>query len=159
MPRRRSNSGGGSGVGALIFLGLAAGVTVFSASREARAERAPPSPNRGRGGRFTPPTPTPDLSTVPNRHWWSPPASPTSAITRFTAVLHFDPLVERWRPEVTRRAGDLPVDGILQWIQIESGGNMCATGSPRERDLPAQLPRRRQVRRDHGGPAVDLPAQ
>jgi hypothetical protein len=44
----------------------------------------------------------------------------------------FDPLVERWRGEVSKRAGVLPVDPILQWIQIESGGKMNATGNARE---------------------------
>lgn len=61
------------------------------------------------------------------REWYSepqrPPISPTG---------RFPPLVERWRREVQKRAGDLPVDAILEWILIESGGDMCSTGGPRE---------------------------
>lgn len=50
------------------------------------------------------------------------------------SILHgrFPPLVERWRGEVARRAKDLPVDAILEWIRIESGGDMCSTGTPME---------------------------
>lgn len=44
----------------------------------------------------------------------------------------FPPLVERWRREVEKRAKDLPVDAILEWIRIESGGDMCSTGLPTE---------------------------
>lgn len=44
----------------------------------------------------------------------------------------FPPLVERWRPEVARRAQGLPIDAILEWIRIESGGDMCSTGTPGE---------------------------
>jgi hypothetical protein len=45
----------------------------------------------------------------------------------------FAPLVERWRPEVERRAEDLPVQAILEWIRIESGGDMAPPGgNPRE---------------------------
>jgi hypothetical protein len=44
----------------------------------------------------------------------------------------FPPLVERWRNEVAKRAKDLPVDAILEWIRIESGGDMCSTGNARE---------------------------
>lgn len=44
----------------------------------------------------------------------------------------FPTLVERWRGPVSARAGDLPVDAILEWIRIESGGDMCAVGSPTE---------------------------
>ena len=44
----------------------------------------------------------------------------------------FPPLVERWRVEVGKRAQDLPVDPLLEWIRIESGGDMCATGLPSE---------------------------
>lgn len=48
------------------------------------------------------------------------------------ASKRFSPLVERWRREVEKRAGDLPVDAILEWIRIESGGDMCSTGLPTE---------------------------
>ncbi len=46
----------------------------------------------------------------------------------------FAPLVERWRPEVAKRVRGLglPVDAILEWIRIESGGDMCSTGLPSE---------------------------
>lgn len=44
----------------------------------------------------------------------------------------FPPLVERWRSAVERRAQGLPVDAILEWIRIESGGDMCAAGTPAE---------------------------
>jgi hypothetical protein len=41
-------------------------------------------------------------------------------------------LVERWRPEIEKRAGDLPVEAILEWIQIESGGDTCSPGMSTE---------------------------
>jgi hypothetical protein len=44
----------------------------------------------------------------------------------------FSPLVERWRREVEKRAKDLPVDALLEWISVESGGDMCSTGLPTE---------------------------
>jgi len=44
----------------------------------------------------------------------------------------FPELVERWRGEVTKRAKDLPVPAVLEWIRIESGGNMCSIGGPTE---------------------------
>lgn len=44
----------------------------------------------------------------------------------------FPPLVERWRGEVEKRAKDLPVDAVLEWIRIESGGDMCSIGGPTE---------------------------
>jgi hypothetical protein len=44
----------------------------------------------------------------------------------------FPLLVERWRTEVAKRSRDLPVDAILEWILIESGGDMCSTGTPGE---------------------------
>lgn len=44
----------------------------------------------------------------------------------------YPPLVERWRREVEKRAKDLPVDAILEWILIESGGDMCSIGMPTE---------------------------
>jgi hypothetical protein len=36
--------------------------------------------------------------------------------------------VQSWRDLAVRMAGDIPVPFILKWIQIESGGNPCATG-------------------------------
>lgn len=44
----------------------------------------------------------------------------------------FPGLVERWRSEVAKRAKDLPVAAILEWIRIESGGDMCSIGGPTE---------------------------
>ena len=44
----------------------------------------------------------------------------------------FPPPVERWRGEVARRAGDLPVDALLEWIRIESGGDTCSGSGTRE---------------------------
>jgi hypothetical protein len=44
----------------------------------------------------------------------------------------FPSLVERWRYEVAKRAQDLPVDAILEWIRIESGGDMCSPGLSNE---------------------------
>jgi len=48
--------------------------------------------------------------------------------------MRFDPLVERWRPYVAAFAVPigLPVDALLEWIRIESGGDMAATGLPTE---------------------------
>ncbi len=48
--------------------------------------------------------------------------------------LHFPALVERWRGEVTKRAGELfgQIDAILEWIRLESGGDMCSIGNPNE---------------------------
>jgi hypothetical protein len=41
--------------------------------------------------------------------------------------------VEAWRPAITKAAGTLPVEFLLAWIGVESGGNPCdwetATGS------------------------------
>jgi len=46
----------------------------------------------------------------------------------------FPPLVERWRAEVARRSTGtgLPVDALLAWIQIESGGDTCSGEGTRE---------------------------
>lgn len=44
----------------------------------------------------------------------------------------FPPLVERWRTEITRRAGDMSIDAILEWMRIESGGKLCAPGNATE---------------------------
>lgn len=44
----------------------------------------------------------------------------------------FEPLVERWRFEIAKRAGDLPVDPLLTWIAMESGGDMSSTGTSTE---------------------------
>jgi hypothetical protein len=79
----------------------------------------------GRSSRFEPTPPPPP----------SPPPSPMLALPSYAPMTSgFDPLVERWRPEITRRAQafGMPVDGILQWLQIESRGDMCAPGSAHE---------------------------
>jgi len=47
-------------------------------------------------------------------------------------VGRFLPLVERWRAEVAKRAKGLPVNAILTWIAIESGGDTCSPGNPTE---------------------------
>lgn len=56
----------------------------------------------------------------------SEPFNPPGALKRFP------PLVERWRGEIEKRAKDLPVDAILEWISIESGGDTCALGMATE---------------------------
>lgn len=35
---------------------------------------------------------------------------------------------ERWRGQVAARAGDLPINALLKWIDMESGGDTCSTG-------------------------------
>jgi hypothetical protein len=40
----------------------------------------------------------------------------------------YPPAVERWRPLVAELARGIDVDFLLTWIQLESGGNPCATG-------------------------------
>lgn len=55
-----------------------------------------------------------------------PPEAPRGPLGRFP------PLVERWRGEVAKRAKDLPVDALLEWIRIESGGDMDPSGLPTE---------------------------
>ncbi len=57
---------------------------------------------------------------------WSLPEPPRGSLTQFPA------LVERWRPEVSRRSKGLPVPALLEWIRLESGGDMCSTGTPYE---------------------------
>jgi hypothetical protein len=47
-------------------------------------------------------------------------------------VGRFLPLVERWRAEVEKRAKGLPVNAVLAWIAIESGGDTCSPGNPTE---------------------------
>lgn len=49
-----------------------------------------------------------------------------------TRMKKFNLLVERWRGEVEKRAKGIPVDAILEWIRVESGGDMCAIGGPTE---------------------------
>jgi hypothetical protein len=47
-------------------------------------------------------------------------------------LARFPALVERWRGEVSRRSKGLPVPALLEWIRLESGGDMCSTGTPYE---------------------------
>ena len=62
----------------------------------------------------------------PRERWPSGPGRPVGPIGPFP------PLVERWRAEVEKRAKDLPGNAILEWIRIESGGDMCSIGGPTE---------------------------
>jgi len=47
-------------------------------------------------------------------------------------TMRFPALVERWRREVVKRANGLPSTPILEWIRLESGGDMCSIGNPNE---------------------------
>lgn len=95
--------GNGRGWGVAIGLGAVAGLGILFVSR------------KGFGASMG----------SPRERTYSPelPAGP---------VGRFAPLVERWRTEVARRAKDLPVDAILEWIRVESGGDMCSIGGPTE---------------------------
>ena len=95
----------GRAVGAAIGVGAITGLVVFLA-RSSRASAATYGTPRERS--IVPP----EIPRVP--------------------IGQFPPLVERWRNEVGKRAQDLPVDAILEWIRIESGGDMCAIGAPTE---------------------------
>ena len=101
----------GRGIGAVVGVGLIAGLGILLATRRSAASStgSPRAPREGPG--FG------DGSTAPVL---GPPS------------MRFPPLVERWRSEVAKRAQDLPVDAILEWIRIESGGDMCSTGLPTE---------------------------
>lgn len=90
------------GWGALLGIGLAAGVAVLIRSTQTASAATRPLSNR---------MPTPEFPHGRSR---------------------FPALVERWRNEVAKRAKDLPVPAILEWIRIESGGDMCAVGLPNE---------------------------
>lgn len=39
--------------------------------------------------------------------------------------LAFNPSVEAWRSDIESGAGDLPVNFLLMWVQVESNGNPC----------------------------------
>jgi len=102
---------GGRIVGAAIGAGAVFGIGYWILrGRSSRAAEAP----RERGNYVPPPSPAP--------------STPPSVST----VLHFPPLVERWRSEVEKRAQGLPVDAILEWMRIESGGDMCSVGTATE---------------------------
>ena len=96
--------GNGRAVGAAIGVGVIAGLGVLILSRRTSAAT------------IRSPRERPDV----------PPELPRGPIGKFP------PLVERWRNEVAKRAKGLPVDAILEWIRIESGGDMCSIGAPTE---------------------------
>ena len=97
----------GRAIGAAIGVGVIAGVGILLLSR--RTSGATIGSPRSR-------------AVVPPEF----PRGPVGTIGKFP------PLVERWRDEVGRRAKGLPVDAILEWIRIESGGDMCSVGNPNE---------------------------
>ena len=97
--------GNGRAVGAAIGVGAIAGLVVLL-SRSSRASAATFGSPRERSN--------------------VPPELPRGPRGKFP------PLVERWRDEVAKCAKGLPVDPILEWIRIESGGDMCSIGAPTE---------------------------
>jgi hypothetical protein len=97
----------------LIGIGaIGTGALVYGAVRSFRDRAAAP-------GSGAPPLPTPPPRLPETASWWQDGAPPPGAH-------HFDPLVERWRPAVTHfaRQLELPIDSLLKWIRIESGGDM-----------------------------------
>ena len=104
-----------SGLGVLLGASALAGLGVWFFRNRTAATPASP-----RERFFAPPFPA--LSRDPQR----------TEPDVFIGPARFSPLVERWRPEVTRRAEDLPVDALLEWVRIESGGDMCSIGGPTE---------------------------
>lgn len=92
------------GLGAMIGLGVAAGAVALVVRFSRTAPTVPQSP----------------------RESLPPLEVPRGTQRRFPA------LVERWRGEVSKRARGLPVPAILEWIRVESGGDMCSTGTPNE---------------------------
>lgn len=107
--------GDSSGLGILLGVGALAGLGVLIYRNRSAATSGSP-----RERFFAPPFPAP--SRDPQR----------TETDVFIGPARFSPLVERWRPEVTRRAEDLPVEALLEWIRIESGGDMCSIGGPTE---------------------------
>ena len=91
------------GLGAVIGLGVAAGAVALLV----RFSRTAPTASR------------------------SPRESPSFEVPRGPQG-RFPALVERWRGEVSRRSRGLPVPAILEWIRMESGGDMCSIGTPSE---------------------------
>jgi hypothetical protein len=98
---------GRNGVGAAFGAGAVIGIVVLLA-RASREEVTPSGSPRERS-----------------------PVLPPSGVTK-SPLQRFSALVERWRDGVARRAKDLPHNGILAWISIESGGDMCSIGNPNE---------------------------
>lgn len=134
MSRRRS-SDGGSGAAALVFLGIAAGVTVLSTSRKAHAQTAPP--DGGRGKRFaTPPSGPAPAPTIPASRY-------PSGVPQMDATY----TLQTWQPIVATRIAStyptIPQAFAMKWLDIESGGNPCAVGDPGQlgqgSDQPAEI--------------------
>jgi hypothetical protein len=96
----------GSSVGAVLGIGAIAGAAfLFFRARAAWAISPAPARDQPWGGG------------LPSPH----------------GAIQFPPLVERWRGEVAKRAGDLPVNALLKWIEIEGdGGDMDPKGLPNE---------------------------
>jgi hypothetical protein len=112
--------GAGRGIGAAIGVGLAAGLGILLVTRRSSAAtRGSPREAGFGGGESRGESRGGGTGTS-----WDDAGPPASR--------KFPPLVERWRNEVTKRAKDLPVAAILEWIRIESGGDMCSTGLPSE---------------------------
>jgi hypothetical protein len=88
-------------------------------------------PGRARIGRPRIPVHGPRPAPIPS----STPSPVTPPVATPAAAAHpqltFPPLVERWRGFVTAYAAPLglPVDPILRWLEIESGGDTCAVGA------------------------------
>lgn len=93
------------GFGPVIGLGIAAGVALL-----VRSSRTASAASRSRSPRESLPLPSSEVPVPRGVH------------------RRFPPLVERWRGEVSRRSKDLPVSALLEWIQIESGGDMDPPG-------------------------------
>lgn len=102
---------GGRVVGAVLGVGAIAG-TMFVLLRSKAASAATVSPREW--------------------SWDGLQRAPVQQVPPPQGSFRFPPLVERWRTEIQKRAGDLPVDALLEWLRIESGGDMCAIGSPTE---------------------------
>lgn len=122
---------------------LAGSVGIFVAVKHGRAsspdaphprdQPAQPSPRAPAPGPALPPPPPSPPSGDPLAHYLAglrfySAGDLRGAIREFIAARRFPPLVERWRSELARRAGDIPVDALLAWILIESGGNLSSTG-------------------------------
>ena len=103
------------------FAGVAGAVAIGSRIARGRGHEPPPAP----------PTPSPPPRPARGGASSSTPPGSDSVPSRVVPA-RFDSLVERWRAEVAKRAGDLPVDALLQWIASESGGDIAAKGLPNE---------------------------
>ncbi len=117
----------------MIGVGALAGLGILLLTRRSAASSSPSrgSPREGFGGGVSrgagAGTSWNDESVAPPvTSPVAPPATPSETSRRFP------PLVERWRTEVAKRAQGLSVDAVLEWIRIESGGDMCSVGNPNE---------------------------